>query len=211
MAPCPCPRAPYSRPCYTIAMSFRDHPLTRTRRLAMPFQMVRNRSGSSLGRPDDRGDDRPDHALALPHPSVAEKNPAPARRSRMPPVRPRPPRTRSKPSRPSSKPTGWLPARTSSSSRRPDRRACRCGMHGRTPGKPRPLNDAGAMVFGWRDPDQLRVWAWMFAGSEGWAIQDLPRWMKFNIEPSRSRGIRNCSGRWSPVTGSSARACRPSN
>jgi Protein of unknown function (DUF3738) len=50
------------------------------------------------------------------------------------------------------------------------------------------LKDIRALVFGWRDPDQLQVWARMFGGTEGWSIHDLPRWMKMDIYPFEIEG-----------------------
>jgi hypothetical protein len=50
------------------------------------------------------------------------------------------------------------------------------------------LDDARAMVFGWRGPDQLRIMASMFGGKEGWAIQDLPRRLNMDIEPVQIEG-----------------------
>jgi hypothetical protein len=52
--------------------------------------------------------------------------------------------------------------------------------------RPRPdvigdSHDVRAMVFGWRDPDQLRVSSSMFGRSEGATIRELPRWLKMDL------------------------------
>jgi hypothetical protein len=50
------------------------------------------------------------------------------------------------------------------------------------------LNGLRAMVFVWRDPDQLQVWSSRFGRTEGWSIRDLPRYMKMDIYPSEIEG-----------------------
>lgn len=56
------------------------------------------------------------------------------------------------------------------------------------PGRAGQLDDIRAMIFGWRDPDQLKLMATMFEGRKGWAIRDLPRWMKLDIGPLQIEG-----------------------
>jgi hypothetical protein len=52
----------------------------------------------------------------------------------------------------------------------------------RNPRRPERVNDARAMVFGWRDPDRLEIRATMFGGREGWAIGHLPRWLGLDLD-----------------------------
>jgi hypothetical protein len=56
----------------------------------------------------------------------------------------------------------------------------------RNPGRLGRPDDVRAMVFGWRDPDQLQVWATWFG--EPWTIRDLPARLKMGINPLEVEG-----------------------
>ncbi len=63
------------------------------------------------------------------------------------------------------------------------------------------LNTARAMVFGWRDPDRLEIWADLFGGEDGWAIRELPRRLHMGIDPLEVEGdpellVSAVSGDW---------------
>jgi hypothetical protein len=67
--------------------------------------------------------------------------------------------------------------------------------------KPQDSISARAIVFNWRDPDQLRVSSWMFGRSEGCTIRELPQWLmmvfhSYDIEGDPEILKTEVSGDW---------------